>query len=466
MHLADSYTSAFFTPADDGLHRGIWPRSAGLWMAAFWIALLIIRPWEEMFPSLADWHVARVYAIAMIAAVVGSGKFRTLNSPQTAGVVLFLFALGLSWLGAGDSAAAWDELYKYATLVVFYFVLLSVIRSPYHLFFIIACYLAVMALYLGKAQYEYFFHGHRQYTMGVSRLIGIEKTFGGPNGVAASTVLSLPLLHLLWQVRHELTATWPDAWRKWFPRFLLFYLVLAVSSVILTNSRSGMLGCVLFALLVVLAGKRLGRKLAGFVVALLLCGVVWSLMPEESQNRLRTVWEPEAGPISARTSAEGRLEGFKAGLAMFRRQPLTGVGIGNFVRYRVAEVDGVPLQSHNLLGQILGETGITGTAAFAFFVAVILVNCRKTAVLARTHAHPTFAVLAKLTGACRSTILLLLFFGISGHNLLRFNWLWMAAFALLCREFGETCRAEQPEEEEAVWQDPDNRREDQLLCVS
>ncbi len=43
-----------FSPWDDDLRNGIWPRSANVWIVAFWIALLIIRPWETLMPSLAQ----------------------------------------------------------------------------------------------------------------------------------------------------------------------------------------------------------------------------------------------------------------------------------------------------------------------------------------------------------------------------------------------------------------------------
>src|SRR5207244_897500 len=98
---------------------------------------------------------------------------------------------------------------------------------------------------------------------------------------------------------------------------------------------------------------------------------------EDSRNRLRTVWDPDAGPANATTSAYGRVEGLRAGLAMIQRYPLTGVGIGNFIPYRVAHLDGVSLLAHNLAGQTLGETGLLGAAAFTGMVLVTLRNCRR-----------------------------------------------------------------------------------------
>ncbi|NQT13915.1 MAG: O-antigen ligase family protein [Planctomycetes bacterium] len=421
----------------DRLLEGIWPRSTALWMGVFWMALFVIRPWEVLFPELGAWHVERLFALAAVGVVVFSGKLRFCASVQTTGVLGFLLALTVSTAFALDTALAWEELYTYATLVVFYFVLLSVIRTPYQLFFFAASYVVVMALYLGKAEYEYFMHGAGQYTMGVTRLVGIETSYGGPNGVAASTVLSLPFLHFLWRARRQLTRTWSKTWQRWFPRGLALYGLLATTAIVLTNSRSGMLGFAVFAFLSALWGKRTGGKLKGVAYTLVLLALVWMAMPEDSKNRLRTVWDPTAGPESAHASAVGRIEGMQAGLAMFREYPLTGVGIGNFISYRVANLDGVGLNAHSLVGQLLGETGLAGGVAFLVLFFALFVNCRRAGSLGKRSSHPTLETLSQLATACSISAILLVFFGLFSHNMLRFNWLWLAAFALLSRRFGE-----------------------------
>ena len=66
--------TASLVTEDDLLARGIWPKSLALWMVAFYIALFIIRPWEQLLPWLAALRFERVYAIAMIVvAVHGAG---------------------------------------------------------------------------------------------------------------------------------------------------------------------------------------------------------------------------------------------------------------------------------------------------------------------------------------------------------------------------------------------------------
>src|SRR5438270_8186139 len=135
----------------DRLSKGIWPQRIAIWMAAFYVALFIIRPWEEMLPFLADIHFERFYALAMVAVVLLTSKFRGVFTLQTASVLFFLFALSLSAVLAVDSTVAWEPWYVYVTLIVFYFILVLVIRTPYELLFMVTCYLVSMGIYLAKS---------------------------------------------------------------------------------------------------------------------------------------------------------------------------------------------------------------------------------------------------------------------------------------------------------------------------
>ena len=92
----------------------------------------------------------------------------------------------------------------------------------------------------------------------------------------------------------------------------------------------------------------------------------------EHKNRFKSIWDPTAGPMSAHVSALGRMQGLEAGITMFKRFPFTGVGINNFIEYRVSHIDGIPLNAHNLYGQILGEVGFMG--AFSFSLMVLMAS--------------------------------------------------------------------------------------------
>lgn len=421
----------------EGGAQGIWPRSIVFWAAAFWIALIIIRPWEKLFPELGQYHVARVYAIMMLGLVFFSGRIRFCPSLQTCGILAFLTALAASSLFAIDPDRAWAAWYVYLTLVAFYFVLLSAVRTPYDLLFITAVYTVVMAMYLGKAQVEYFFFHAVHRMQGVNRLMGIDGTYNGPNELAESIVLSLPVTASLWRIRHIFTESWPEIWQRAFTWGLRFYFVLAMTSVVMTNSRSGMLGFVLFLILTFFSGKTQRGKLKTVFVTAAVLAAIWVGMPATSKDRLRTLWDAEAGPHGAQTSAMGRVEGLKAGFVIFTRYPLLGVGPRNSASYRAEHVDGDPHETHNLLGQLLAECGLIGMGAFLWLIAAVFRSHRKTKSLLGHNSDSNSVVLSTLSLTWVQTVCLLLYFGLFQHNLYRFNWLWAAAFGLLTWRFSQ-----------------------------
>lgn len=410
------------------------PRSLAFWMAVGYLAMFIIRPWEVMFPDLAQYRIERVYALGTIATTFCYG-FRLRITYQTGTILTFVAAQAMSLFWVENTQLAWDALYKYITLVIFYFVVLSVVRTPYQLYLFVAGYIVVMAFYVGKSEWEYFVHGRHQYEMGVRRLFGIDGTFCGPNDFSASIVMSLPFVWFLWATRPEMTQAWPRHLKRWFNQGLVAYIMLAISAVFLTRSRGAMLAVVLLIMIWGVFGRRGKSRAAGLALALIVLGCLWWMMPTDVQNRLRTVWDPSAGPENAQSSAEGRIEGLKAGLAMFAEQPLTGSGLGHFVQYRVRYIDGVPLGAHNLYGQLLGELGLLGALPFALLVGGIFANAGKTSQFARNRLEPELVVLARLARTCRTLIIVMLLYGMVGHSLYRFNWLWAAAFTQLCWEF-------------------------------
>jgi O-antigen ligase len=419
---------------DDDLRRGIWPRSGMIWVIAIWTALLIIRPWEMLMPWMADLRVERAYALFALSTLYLSGRRRSVSSMQTIGLVLWALALTLSSALAFEPSTAWDMMYIYMTVFVFYYVIVSAIRTPYQLLFVVICYIVSTALFLSKSQWEYHLHGGHSVSMGVTRLIGINLTYQHPNAVAALAVISLPLSLCLWEARRELTQTWPDAWRKAFTWAMRLYFIIAVSSIILTNSRTGLLAFVVFILLVVLASGNLFRVTSSLAGGLVVMGVIWLLMPESNRHRLETIWAPTQGDIndeSAVASAEGRKIGFELGMEMFRRFPATGVGLNNFVHYRKTFLDGGYLAAHNTYASLLGETGLVGGAAFTFFVTAIFANSRRTNQLAKYRPDPIVQLLAKLTVACRRSVILLLFVGLAGDFQGFAPLYWIAAYCFL-----------------------------------
>ena len=396
------------------------------------MSMSIVRPWEVLFPWMAEIRFERLLGAAMLLAVFIGARSQFRMSLQTATVFLFLSALGLSGIASLSMTLAWDAFYPVLSVVAVYLALQFVIRTPYELLFIVIIVVVTMAAYFGKAEWEYYVNNSGIYDMGVHRMVGLDKTDGHPNAVAQTAVITMPIVLSLWLVRHEVIQRWPTLYRKLFPLFLIATFLLCATSVVLTNSRMGMLASGFFVGLAVLRRKGMWKRAWLVLLAVLMLIATWHFMPEESQNRLRTLWDREAGPANAYTSAEGRVEGFIVGMEMYHRFPWLGVGIGNFKEYRVAYLDRVDLHAHNLLGQLLGETGMIGTVAFIFMMLVTFWNINKLINQARGNPQTdTGKIMENLGIAFREIMWLLLFTGISSHNLYKIYWIWIAAFALV-----------------------------------
>ncbi len=347
--------------------------------------------------------------------------------------------MGALAIQAWDSTYAWPVFYQYATVVVTYFVMVTVCRQLTDVNWLIVTYIGTMYVYLAKSLWEFFVNDRHQFAQSVSRLVGIEYTYGEPNAVAMSAVLSLPLWYYLWQCRHVMTADVSLSWQRVYRLALSTFPMIVVIAVGLTNSRAGMVGLAAFTGGAIWYGQRRVAPVRSGVLAFIVLLTLWVVAPQEQKDRLRTLWNPSAGPANAQASAGGRWEGFLAAMQMLRDRPIAGVGVGNFVPYRVAYVDGVGLVAHNLPGQILGETGWFGGICFTALVIVMWRNIRRLRQLSSLGSED-FEVdeYRQLATALQLTMLLGFLFGLSLHNGLRYNWLWIAAFGCLACEFSET----------------------------
>jgi O-antigen ligase len=219
-----------------------------------------------------------------------------------------------------------------------------------------------------------------------------------------------------------------------YRKLYYLYFVLAVVCIVLTGSRTSFVALLFLCSLWVFFQQG-ARKFKILAVVIPMIFIVWSVMPQEKQNRIRTLWDEEAGPANATESAKGRLEGWNVSWRMFKQVPLTGVGAGgeNFIGYRIAhnideEGHVSATQSHVLYGQVLAEQGILGALLFCGLVASIA-RCsfvvRQEVAIAMGKSEFYYL----LSNAILASLLLLLVLGFGGHNFYRPLWLWLAAWS-------------------------------------
>jgi hypothetical protein len=407
--------------AEDHVSRSMKPLSAVLIMVCIYMFLVIERPWESV-RYLQGIPVERVYAVLLIIAAFLQQKFKMVASPTNKWVYGLLALHFILAPFAYSAEYAVEQGIEYAKMVILYLLILSVADDEESLKILIKAYVFSTMFYALHSLWEYH-NGRHVWRMGISRMIGADSTFSDPNSFGATIVLSLPFVYIM--LRSELN--------KNMRRLYYLYFLLAVACVVLTGSRTSFAALLVLSAIwiVIQQGK---RKLMIFAAAITAMALVWSVMPEEKRDRFRTLWDEDAGPANAKQSADGRMLGWKASWRMFTQQPFTGVGAGgkNYIGYRMTYRvdDGAPStsQAHILYGEVLAEFGVMGAVLFTGLVVSIWRCCRLTrSRLLQLKADRPFAY--NLSGAIMVTLVLLLVFGIGGHNFYRPLWLWLAAWS-------------------------------------
>jgi O-antigen ligase len=227
---------------------------------------------------------------------------------------------------------------------------------------------------------------------------------------------------------------------------LLGYAGLSVLCVLLTGSRSSLLGLIVWGLMLALPYRRAWPWL---LATILVAPAVFLALPESLQTRFETIVNPEVGPKEAERSGEGRIQGLLTGFELWAANPLTGVGPG---AWRPATRSSI--ESHNLYGQLLGETGTLGAAAFGAVIVCFWANLRAVRAARREYPEWSNELVFQVASAVGTGVVLLLFMGNFGHNLFRFTWLWYGGFLIIARHCIR-CRLADPE----PWLPADNNDE-------
>lgn len=196
-------------------------------------------------------------------------------------------------------------------------------------------------------------------------------TIGQPNSFAGYINGAWPALVALALWGRQRAARW-----RW-PVYAVVVLLLSV--LVLSFSRGGWFGAACGTLVMLwVAG---GRWRIGAVVVVLLGVVVvsggWRLIPGPFGARLGSAAQVFSAPLILRDEAQQRpavyaaverAMQFQAGLAMFLRAPLTGVGPGNYTRaYPDVAYNGWWISrghAHNGYVQVAAEQGVIGLIAY------------------------------------------------------------------------------------------------------
>lgn len=404
------------------------------WLLIGYMFLFIHRPFE-VWPALGELHIERFYMLfTLVAWVIHSGK-RWLPNPQHAAYAGLATAVVACWLVSPWSDQGQHVVEDWFKILVFYVLLVTTIHDEKALKRVAVAFIVIMGIYLAHSLREYL-NGRHTFRMGIARLIGVDSTLGDPNSFGAGIVYALPFVAALWRA---------NVGGRYGKVALSGYTGLSVLCLLLTGSRSSLLGLLVWAGILILGSRRRWVWLTAFALA---APVVFVALPDSLQNRFETIVNPEVGPANARESGEGRLYGFLKGFELWGNSPLTGIGPG---AWRPAT--GTKLESHNLYGQLVGELGALGLVAFVAVVACFVWNYRRIARIRREYPEWRNDLVFQIASAVAVALFLLLFMGNFGHNLFRYSWLWYGGFLIIARHcIEQRVRAAQQHAADAEWE--------------
>ena len=379
----------------------------------FYMYLFIHRPFE-IWPTLGVFRIELIYMLIVGCFWFFNSKKSFIANPLNFGFGLFVTCVIICWVNSPWTEDSFNHVYKYLTLVIFFVVLVTSINDEKGLRQLVDCLLLIFMLYMLHSLWE-FKNGKLVHRMGIDRLIGVDATMGDPNAFGSNLLYVLALV----------PASWVGNRSKCWRGFLILYTCTTIGCIGLTGSRGSFVALV-FATVLTIARSR--HRWVFALLALIACPIFWAALPPSLQNRFETIIHPEVGPANAQVSAEGRLEGLRMGAQLWSEYPLTGCGPG---AWKVST--GSKLESHNLYGQVIGETGFLGSCALGIVIFLFFWNYLEIRIIVRARPVKPPDYLSHLADCLAIATLLLLLNGVFSHNLFRYTWLWYGGFLIITR---------------------------------
>lgn len=332
-------------------------------LLVLYVVLLNIFP-AELFPEFAEYRIA--YWTGIIGLIVaaatgfarGTLRFRSpvlwLMCGLTGAMMLSLIVAD-RWLGGILQVFS-----KFGISLTMFFLIcwnVTTLRRLRTVVFVtVICSLVLMtmgalAYHFGvrKDIFVYVYNAESEDEPGVDqagvpvapRIQGVGN-MSDPNDLALAFVVCLPLIGVTWRPGRTLRNT----------LLVILPMVALGYGVYLTRSRGGALAALF--VIVLLSAKRLARGTGVWLLAALAC--VFLVLGAASDRAISAKEE----------SAAARIEAWSEGLALFRTNPITGVGFKNFTDFH-------ELTAHNSFVLCLAELGMLG---YCLWLGMIILTIR------------------------------------------------------------------------------------------
>ena len=242
------------------------------------------------------------------------------------------------------------------------------------------------------------------------RLSGAPSDVVNPNGLAFIICTVLPFLYLMAGLS-----------RKGYVAALLFAPA-CIYALVLTGSRSGVLGLVIIFVGILIKSQ---RRITWVLFCVLLLVVSLPLLSSDMQDRYWSIigsGEKNAG------TATGRITGLTDNLVVALRRPIFGYGLGTSQEAN-ANFGGSDQPAHNLYAEVAQELGFVGLAIFILLLKSIysgFAECK------RAYNRQDASVFLRRTVDAMQILLLMNFtFSFASYGLSSYEWYFLGGLSIV-----------------------------------
>jgi O-antigen ligase len=256
----------------------------------------------------------------------------------------------------------------------------------------------------------------------LDRLSGGPHDVINPNGLAFVILTVLPFMFYL-------------VFRSGIKGKLFFIGLMPVLfyALILTGSRSGMIGLVIVLFGIVLKNKKMGFIFVSLFFVFMVIG--FSYLPENLKDRYLSIVSSDT---KSSATAEGRIKGIQNEIQnVVLRRPLVGHGLGTSpeANWHFA---GISIRSHNLYVEVAEELGILGLIIFLGFIWSIVKSFQWNN---DTKSHSTVEInkyFINLRDSLQVWLLMNLIFSFASYGLTSYEWYLFGGLAAVLQKLSST----------------------------
>ncbi len=393
--------------------------------AAFALYLLFMCSWflhlPARVPALGAVRIdlVLVCVIMLLVAISPSEAAPTSEQERTRKVltILAVYAVLTVPLVEWPGSVLRNGLPQFLKAMVFFAFTVALITTPKKLRWLLIVFLACQTFRVLEPLYLNITTGYWGETASMAdwesldRLSGAPYDVVNPNGLAFIVVTIIPFLHYLTAGRVA-------------GRLLYIGLLPALLyTLILTGSRSGMVGLGAIACLMWLKSKH------KIVLTAAMAILVMAALPRMSADMADRYLSIFSSNTKNAATAEGRFEGMERDFHVAMRRPFFGHGLGTS-REVNANFGTRDQPSHNIYTEILEELGFFGLGIFLWFIASLLLSLRDAARILRAK-RDALPALHALTPALQVWIGMNILFSFASYGLSGYEWYFTAGLAAI-----------------------------------